>query len=513
MTNQNLTEISRRRLVQSAAAALLAMPAIGTRITHAQETSLSVDVMPEMIIDLTSEPVSVDPAMAYATMDWSIVHSIYDALVGFDSQGRIQPIAAERFAVIDELTFEATLREGLTFHDGSPVTADAVVRGMQHLQGGESLVVDLFSTVSEMKTVDDLTVQIVCSEPSPWLPAQMATWHVLLPEGANIDSLANAPVGSGPYRFSSWERGNQIVLERFENYQPTAAKGIPVADVVRYHFVPDATTRVSNFLSEGSHLLTGVPFDLLNALETADVQVVSQPLVGSAWIRIATDVEPFSDVRVRQALNLALDVAQFPGALIYEESHRLASIHPGQASLGFDPGLAPYAYDPELAETLLEEAGVGDGFDAVLQMTGSGNQPVAEAIAAQWGEIGINVELELADYAEFNADWSDPSAPALKMATWSPLYDPHTLLSLVWASDGVLSRYSNEEADRLIHEAAEEVDRDRREALYQDLATLMFEDAAGVWLWNQVAVYGVSDDVPAWSARPDDWVLPLVREE
>lgn len=504
--------ISRRRLIGMTGASALAMPSVGARLLHAQDSPVTVDTMPEMIIDLPEEPVSVDPAIAYAPQDWSVVHAIYDALVGFDPQGRIKPIAAERFEVLDELTFEASLREGMTFHDGTPVTADAVIRGMEHLQGGESLVIDLFSTVSEVKRIDDLTVQIICSEPSPWLPAQMAAWHVLLPENVTGDSLANAPIGSGPYRFESWEHGNEITLSRFEDYQASAAKGTPVADVVRYHFVPDATTRVSNILAGNTHLVANVPFDMLSTLDASDAEIVTQQLVGSAWIRIATDVEPFSDVRVRQALNLALDIEQFPGALIFEESHRLASIHPGQASMGFDPGLAPYEYDPDRAQELLEEAGVGDGFDAVLQLTTGSQQSVAEAIAAQWEEIGISVELELADYAQFNSDWADPSAPPLKMATWSPLYDPHTLLSLVWASDGALSRYDNEDADALISRAAEEPDPDRRAALYQELANLMFEDAAGVWLWNLVAVYGLSTDVPAWSSRPDDLVLPLVRD-
>jgi peptide/nickel transport system substrate-binding protein len=504
-------EITRRKLVQAAGAGLFTMPIVGSRLLHAQSTPAAVKTVPELVIDLSGEPVSIDPAVAYAPTEWSIVHSIYDALVGFDSQGVIRPIAAETFEIVDEVTFEAKLRDGMTFHDGSPVTSDAVIRGMEHLQQGASLVIDLFSTVTEVQRIDDLTVRIVCDQPSPWLPAQMAAWHVLLPEGVTDDSLANAPVGSGPYRLASWERGNEIVLDRFEGYQPAAAKGVPVTDRVRYHFVPDATTRLSNLLSDGSHLVSDVPFDLLGALEETGSKVVSQRLVGSNWIRIATDMEPFSDVRVRQALNLALDIDSFRGALIFDDAHRLASIHPGEESMGFDPALEPYPFDPERARVLLEEAGVGDSLDTILQFTTSQQQTVMEAIAAQWGEVGVRVELQAADYATFNADWSDPSAPPLKMASWSPLYDPHTLLSLVWAGDGVLSRYDNPDVTQLIHDAAVEPDTDRRTEMYQELATIMFKDAAAVWLWNQVTVYGLAESAPQWSSRPDEWVLALTR--
>lgn len=510
-TPSRTLSFDRRQLVRLASAGLIAMPAMGTRLVHAQNELPSVDPLDEMVIDLAGEPVTIDPAVAYATVDWSIVHSIYDALVGFDAQGRMQPVAAETFEVVDELTFEAKLREGLTFHDGSPVTSEAVVRGMNHVQGGESLVVDLFASVTEVEVIDDLTVRIHCDTPSPWLPAQMAAWHVLLPEGFTMDSLASDPVGSGPYRLAGWDRGNEITLERFEEYQPVPVKGAPIASTVRYHFVPDATTRLSNLLSSGSHLIDTVPFDMLTTLNQTDATIVPQELVGSAWIRIATDTEPFSDVRVRQALNLALDVGAFPGALIYEQSYRLASIHPGQASMGFDPALAPYEYDPDAARNLLAEAGLEDGLDATMHITQNAQQSVAEAITSQWNEVGISVDIEVADYATFNASWDDTSAPALRMATWSPLYDPHSLLSLVWASDGALSRYSNEDVDRLIAEAAVEPNAERRAELYQELAGVMFEDAAGVWLWNQVAVYGLSNDVPLWSSRPDEWILPLAR--
>lgn len=502
--------ISRRNLL-GLTAGMAGLP-VGTRLIHAQEATPDIQRMDELIIDLDGEPVTLDPAMAYAPLDWSVVHAIFDAVVGFDRDGKIRPVAAESFEVVDETTFEVVLREGVTFHDGSPVTSDAVIRGMDHVKGGDSLVKELFGTVEDVQRVDDLTARIVCSEPSPWLPAQMAAWHVLLPEGATPDSLADAPVGSGPYSFSKWDRGNEIVLQRFEDYRPAAVKGAPIANSVRYHFVPDATTRVSNLLSGSTHLVDSVPFDMLTTLEQTEAEVVPQELVGSAWIRIATDTEHFDDVRVRQALNMALDISALPGALIYEQSYRLASIHPGTASMGFDPALAPYAYDPDAAKGLLSEAGVEDGLEATLEITGNTPQSVAEALVAQWDEVGISVKIEASDYASFNANWADSSAPVLKMATWSPLYDPHTVLSLVWASDGALSRYKNGDVDRLIREAAVETNPDAREKLYQELAGVMFEDAAGVWLWNQVAVYGLSSDVPAWSSRPDEWVLPLVRE-
>jgi peptide/nickel transport system substrate-binding protein len=399
----------------------------------------------------------------------------------------------------------------MTFHDGSPVTAEAVKRGVDHLQQSDSKVIDLFKPISKVEVVDDLTARIVVDAPTPWLPAQLAVWHVLVPEGVTSDRAATAPIGSGPYRFVSWEQGSQIELERFDDYQPSNVKGAPLADRVLYRFVPEAATRIADLSTGAAHLIAEIPQDQASAVEDASAAFVSAGIVGSSWIRIATDAEPFSDPRVRQALNLALDVEAIAQSLVSPDARRLASIHPDDRSLGFDPDLVPYAYDPEQAKSLLSEAGYEDGFDAVLEMTTAASQAIAEAMVAQWAEVGIKVSIQASEYAAFNATWADASAPPLRLSTWSPLYDPHTLLSLVFASDGFLSRYDNPDADALIAQAASEPDVDARAGQYRELAALMHDDAAAIFLWNLVEGYGVAGAASAWRPRGDEYVLPLSR--
>lgn len=506
--------IGRRRLITFAGG--LGMSVAGGKAAMARNTpsaTLGVaELVPELVIDLAGEPVSIDPAFAYAARDWSVVHSIYDGLVAIGEDGTVRPLAAETFAAIDELTFEARLRNGLTFHDGSPVTADAAVRGMEHLQASDdSQVSGLFSTVSEMERVDDLTVRIVCDSPSPWLPAQLAVWHMLLPEGYTPETLLSNPIGSGPYRLVAWEQGSQIELERFSAYQPAAVKGSPIADRAVYRFVPEASTRVADLASGSADIAEEIPLDHHDAVESGGADVVSASIVGSAWIRIASDTAPFDDPRIRQALNLALDVDTIANTFVADEAHRLASIHPDERSMGFDPNLSPYVYDPDQARALLDEAGWGDGIDTVFEVTAMVPEALAEAITGQWAEVGIRAKLKVSQLATFNAAWGDEDAPPLRMATWRPLYDPYTLLNLVFASDGYLSRYDNPEADALIASAAMETDGEQRAALYRELATLMHEDVPAVFLWNLVESYAVSESAAAWDPRGDQYVLPLTR--
>ncbi|MCO5219131.1 MAG: ABC transporter substrate-binding protein [Thermomicrobiales bacterium] len=494
--------LSRRNLITSAAIGMLA-----PRVSPALAQSIpGVEVVDAIVFDLPVEPDTIHPANAYSDIEWSIVHSIFDALIGFDADGALRPIAAERFEVIDDTTWEVVLRPGLTFHDTATVTAEAIARGFDLVSGSESQVRDIFGIVEHIEIVDELTARIHVSAPSPWLPAQMAQWHVLLPESFD----PNVPIGSGPYIFDQWARGEQIAVHRYSGYQPSAAKGSPIANIVSWRFVPEATTRASDVISGASDIATFMPLDSAGALRDAGLQVNHTAVSGSWFVRIATDTPPFDDVRVRTALNLALDLDAFPSALIHEGSTRLASIQPGPGSLGFDPDLAPFAYDPEQAQRLLEETGITD-LSCRLEITTDAYVPVCEAMIAQWAEVGVNVELVVSDKATFNAGWMDPSAPELRMASWSPLFDPSTLLGFVWSSGGFLSRYANADVDEFLSSASTEMDEVARAETYRQVANLLHDDAAAVFLWNLVNVSGVSEKAAAWSPRADQWVLPLTR--
>lgn len=484
----------------------LAMPFLPKLAASHQSTPVVGEIADRVVIDLPAEPVNIHPAKAYSDLEWTIVHSIFDALVGFDGEGVLSPIAAESFELVDDLNWEVRLRPGLTFHDGSPVTSAAIVRGFDLVTGSDSLVSDIFGVIDSVEVVDDLTARITVTTPSPSLPTQMASWHVLAPE----DFDPAEPIGSGPYRFDGWDLGEQITLSRFEDYQPVATKGVAIANSVVYHFVPEATTRISNVLSGSTDIASFLPIDALSAFEEGSASLRLAEVAGTWFIRIAMDTPPFDDVRVRQALNLALDLESFVGVLVHDGSERLASLYPGPLSLGFDAGLAPYPYDQDAARSLLEEAGYGDGLSVTLEAASDASIAVLEALAGQWAAVGIDTDIVLSDLGAFNANWADPEAPALRMASWSPLFDPATLLELVWHSEGVLSRTSNPEIDELIQAGGSSFGKER-ELAYRELGTVMHNDASAVFLWNLMHVAAVSEKAEAWTPRPDQWIMALSR--
>ena len=504
---------SRRSLLRATALA----PAVATlHVPRARATvrARQTPVLAEaMAIDLAVEPPTLDPALVYNADGWSVIHAIYDAPVQIGPGGTLEMVAAEAMSQIDPLTWEIRLRPGITFHNGEPLQSSSIAFSVAHLldPATASQVAGTFAVIEEVAEIDSLTARLHLASPAPWLPAQIAPWLALLPPTYAADpanDFAANPVGTGPYRFVRWDRGSQISLERNDDYFGGGAKGTAIARSVDYRFVLDGTTRVTDVVSGTSQLVTGVPFDQIEVVSTA-AEVVAEPVVGTAFVRLPTDVPPFDRQEVRQALNHAVDVEGIIAGLLNGYGQRLASLFP-PGGMGFDVELSPYAFDPDLAKNLLAEAGHPDGFSTRLAYSTTDRADLATAIAGQLAAVNVSVELEPVEIATFNATWTDPEAAPLRLVTWRPLFDPYTLLSLVIAEDGYLSRYSDADAQALIDSGAAETDPAAREQIYRELGRVLHESPAGIYLWNLTSLYGLAAGFPAWTPRPDDWVLPLV---
>lgn len=467
-------------------------------------------------IDLPDEPDTLDPALTYEPDGWSIVHAVYDALVQYNPDGQLEGLLAESFAQIDPTTFEFNLRQGVTFHNGEPFDSRAVAFSVNRLLDPVlgSQIAGNFAAIREVQEVDPFTVRLLLSEPAPYLPAQIAVWLAILPPVYAADpanDIAANPVGTGPYAFRAWRRGQDLTLEANPSYVPASPKGRPIARTVSYRFVPEATTRVADLLAGDVDLIRDVPVDQVSSVEDGGGTVVAAPVSGIAFVRIATDVAPFDDVRVRQALNHAVDVAGIVAALLGGGGARAAGFTV-PTSLGYDPALAPYAYDPERARALLAEAGQAIGFETVLEHTTTERTDVIEAVAAQLGEVGVRVRLEALETTLFNDAnrWKDPAAAPLRFLTWRPLFDPYTVLSLLVSADGFLSRHANPTAQPLIEATAAEPDPAARAERYRELNRLLRDEPAAIYLHQITARYGVAADLPPWTPRPDEYILPVV---
>ncbi len=499
--------IHRRTLLKASAALGLApFPTMAT-VRQTEEPLPN-----ELVIDIALGPASLDPAQARSIFDWSIIHSIYDSLLNLNRDGELAPLAAETFVATDATTFDVTLRADLTFHDGTPVRADAIERSIRHVQDSSGPAAGSFGIIERIDLIDDRSARIVTSVPAPWLPSQLAPWMVLFPESSTTESFETSPVGSGPFRFAGMSAGDWIDLELNLDYFPGSPKGQPLAERVRFRYVPESSTRVANLSTGVANLIVDVNQDQMPAIDTAGGSTIEEPVLGVSFLRLVNDVPPFDDPLVRRAINHALDVESIAQTLMSAQSHRLASIYPDTRSIGFDPDLAPLAYDPDLALSLLADAGLPAGFETAFQYTSGGREDVMQAIAANLAEVGIDVTLEATDLATFNGTWREPDSAPIRFVSWRPVYDPHTLLSLMFAGTGFLSRFADDEADRLIAAGASEIEPSARLELYRELGRRFQVSPPAAFLWNLTATYGVREFGVGWSPRGDEYVIPTRTE-
>lgn len=504
---------SRRALLQGVGAGALAL-ALGARPGTGFAAAPAAGLAPKLVIDLPSEPPTLDPALTYDNDGWSIVHSIYDSLVQYDPQGELEPLLAESYKLVDPRTYEFKLRAGIRFHNGEPFDAQSVVFTVAHILDKQtaSQVADTFRVIEAVQPMDALTVRFHLSQPAPWLLSQAAPYLAMLPPKYAADpknDFARHPVGTGPYRFRGWQSGQQITLAVNPDYFAASPKGRPTAQQVVYRTVPDPTTRVADLLAGTAGLIRDVPLDQVGPVRNSGAQVIVQPISGSAWVRIATDVAPFADVRVRQALNYAVDVETIVQALLGGNGQRLANFFP-PSGLGYAKSLAPYPYDPEQAKALLAAAGVAKGQAVALDYSTSERADIVDAVANYLSDVGLKVSAQPRDKALLNQTWKDPKAAPLRFSTWRPLFDPYSLLGLVVSNNGFLSRYDNPKAQPLIEAGAVETDPAKRAQIYQNLGRILHDEPAAIYLYGLTALYGSDGKVP-WTPRPDDYIIATVR--
>ncbi len=470
-----------------------------------------------LTIDLSSEPNTLDPALTYDANGWSLVHSIYDSLLQYDNEGNLELLLAERWEWTSPTTVSVGLRPNVSFHNGEVLTSKAVQFSLGHITAEEtaSQVAANFKVVESFNEIDDLNFELVLSQPAPWLPAQIAAWLAILPpDYATSNDFGRSPVGTGPYKFEGWSAGESVQLAVNEDYFPDGPKGVPIADAVTYRFVADATTRVADLLSGIAQVVVAVPVDQAASIEGNGALAVKEAVSGCAFVRIANGVEPFGDQSVRVAMNQAVDVPSIIDALLDGNGLPLANLFV-PSSIGYDADLEPYAYDPDQAKALLQTAGVADGFSTTMDVSASERLEIAQAIAAQLGEVGIDVAVSQKELAVFNApdQWSGEAKDAadLRLISWRPLFDPYTLLSLMFSSTGFLSRFDDPTIQDLIEAFASEADPGQRAAIGQELGKEMHDNPAAIYLYSLTAIYGVAADTPAWSPRADEYVIATHR--
>jgi peptide/nickel transport system substrate-binding protein len=463
-----------------------------------------------LIVGLVAEPTSLDPGQLTDINSMRLVRNIYDGLTGFEpGTFTIKPLLAESWDISDDgLTYTFHLRDGVVFHDGTPFNADAVKFAFDRMLDEEHPYHDTgpfpfasfyFGAIDEIEVVDDQTAIMHLKQPYAPLLNTLAVACGFIPSPEAVKTLgkdySQSPVGTGPFKFVSWEHNQRVTLEGNSEY----FEGAPLLQNLVFRPIVEEQTRLTELLSGGVNFIVDVPPDNIAQIkEDPNFTFMEQPGPHIWWVTINTQMPPFDDVRVRQALNYAVNKEAIVSQILQNTGDVAHTVVPPAIEWAHNPDAASYPYDPEKAKQLLAEAGYPDGFETTFWVTESGSgmqspKTMAEAIQADLQAVGITVNIEVAEWGAYlnlyNAGMGDKAGLA-EMSWMFDTGDPHTVLPLNFSSDGYppngfnTGLYINERVDELMKQAAESLDQEERGELYKEVQEITSEEAPWIFIDN-----------------------------
>lgn len=462
----------------------------------------------EITIALGSYPTSLDPHTVDDGSERAINDNIYETLLTRTPDGEIVPwLASELPTQVDDTTWEFKLREGVTFHNGEPFNADSVVATITRMVGlverGETDQ-GFYGTLVGAEAVDEHTVRITTDGPDGVLPARMCWLKQIAASAADTPDLSEDSNGTGPYTLDSANQGVDVVIVRNEDYWGERGS----IERATYEFSDDGATRLAGLKSGRYQLITNLaPQDVEQA-----PAYVSRPGQEHPVLILDADEGITADPNVRLALNLAVD----RDAIAENTFGGFATVDAGQLLspwiLGYNESLQPFAYDPDEAKRLLEEAGVAGGSIQLIGESGRWlrDRELLEAIAGYWSAVGLDVQLEVLEFGAYLDVLFDREnrADAIYVSSSNDLLDPDRQLATYYEAGGVGSSNSNEELAGLIAQGRQQLDPAERQATYEQALKIAYDQALFVWLVNNEDIYGLAENVQ-WTPRADAKLLVM----
>ena len=473
----------------------------------------------DLNIAIVSDPESLDPVDASSSPAAMVMLHSMEALFDMTPDGEIVPQLAEDYEVSEDgLEYEIYLREGVEFHDGTYFDAEAAKFNLERFLDEEAPFSFLIDEITDIEVVDDYSLRLYTDEPFAPLMAHLSHEFVAMASPDAVEEYGEDfgvnPVGTGPFEFVEWTRGDEIVMERNDDYWGDNA----YLDTVTFSVVPEDSTRVvMTETGEADAMVTVPPRDVERLEGVEGVNVIQHSSLRTIYIGMHTKREPFDDVRVRQALNYAVD-----NRAIVEQIMDGAG-RPSDAPIAPDIfGYAEqeaYEYDPDRARELLAEAGYEDGFEVTFHHP-VGRYPmdetVAQAVQSQLADVGVDASLETmewATYLEFLEQAPEEAEHEMYLLGWGTVtgdadYGLYALFhSTQQAPHGNDYSYlGNERVDELLDQARINPDTDDREEMYAEAIEIIWEEAPWIFLHSLVQINAEREGVEGLIHHPREYI-------
>jgi ABC-type transport system substrate-binding protein len=462
------------------------------------------------------DPRSLDPALSTDVPTGEVVSLLFDNLTQFDADAQLRPGLARTWeASPDGRVYTFHLRSDARFHDGRPIRASDVrasllralapgttggrswplypIRGARAFAAGQSKEVDGISVPN------DSTVLLTVEEPLNVFPKLLAMPVAAVVPTPTPRDFDQRPMGSGPWKFVSWSHDDAIVLAKNESYWG----GAPKSDTLRIRIIPEPLTQAAEY--EAGHLsVVEVPIGETRRWEqTHPKELQRRPVIREYYVAINTTRGPLKDLRVRRALNHAVDVPTLLSTLFMNRGVRSAgSLPPGIA--GYDSSRTAYAYDPAQAKRLLADAGYPDGFAVKLWRTQRAELArLAQSIQQNLAEVGIKAEIVERDASSAREAVRHGEADLFLTDWWADYPDPENFNYPLFHSrnkgpGGNYAFLTDPALDSMIVRARATVDSAENLRLARAIDARVFELAPWIFLWFPVDVWAMQPEVRGW---------------
>lgn len=473
-------------------------------------TAKPAETVPQILRHANQNPpVTLDPNGT--ALSSSYFYAIYDALTRIDPEAKVFPGLAESWKPVDDNTWEFKLRTA-KWSDGSNFTADDVKFTYDHVltPSNKSAIASRIANVQEVTVVDPRTVRIITKGPDP-LMAKRAFFVPILPkayiEKVGMESFSTNPIGTGGFKIKEYQQGTKAILVRSEtSWRKPKLTELHILEV------PDATARLAGLRTGTVDMMDGL--DIENAERVRNepgLTVVTSNGAGSYNFDLEYFTAPYNDVRVRLAINHAIDKAGILKGLLKGFGNVMDGQIIPKNVFGYNPNLKPLEYDPKKAKELLAAAGVADGFPTAIEFTASSNitTQLAQAMQQQLKDVGIQAELKPVEVAVWRDHIYNGGRPPIFWNPWSAQAPLDAEFIFGWYGEHSFNNkpyWKNQKFFDAYAKSQTELDEKKRLGYLQAASVAMHEDPPVIFSIQTSGQWGVSKKVKGFVANPSSYV-------